>query len=304
MPSRADQPITGRKLGDAEQVTVDALALEAELAELGAQYEQYFLGIERRPPTKKHEAFKKKVERLKTTVVRQVAAKFRVQTLTNKVLTFERLWDRTIKEIEAGTYKRDVMRARRHEAERKKRRPDAPAENKADEVEELDLDDLDIDEAPDVAPAPAAAPAVVSPAAGVPGVARIAPVVSPLTTPAKPVPQVQAAAAAKPGAAAAPPRASPTVPAARPSSPPPPSTAQAAGGAQGLSDQKIRAIYDAYLTAKKRCGEDTSSLNYASVADTLRKQVPALMKQHNAKSVEFKVVIKDGKAVLRALPKE
>jgi hypothetical protein len=28
-----------------------------------------------------------------------------------------------------------------------------------------------------------------------------------------------------------------------------------------------------------------------------------LMKQHGAKSVEFKVVIKDGKAILRALPK-
>ena len=56
--------------------------------------------------------------------------------------------------------------------------------------------------------------------------------------------------------------------------------------------------------AKKRCNEDTSKLTFDSVANTLRQQVPALMKQHNAKSVEFKVVIKDGKAVLRALPKE
>lgn len=56
--------------------------------------------------------------------------------------------------------------------------------------------------------------------------------------------------------------------------------------------------------AKKRCGEDTSKLSLDSVASTLRSQVPTLMKQHNAKSVEFKVVIKDGKAVLRALPKE
>ena len=41
----------------------------------------------------------------------------------------------------------------------------------------------------------------------------------------------------------------------------------------------------------------------ASVAANLRKQVPELLKQHNAKSVEFKVVIKDGKAVLKAVPK-
>ena len=30
---------------------------------------------------------------------------------------------------------------------------------------------------------------------------------------------------------------------------------------------------------------------------------PELLKQHNAKAVEFKVVIKDGKASLKAVPK-
>jgi hypothetical protein len=44
-------------------------------------------------------------------------------------------------------------------------------------------------------------------------------------------------------------------------------------------------------------------MSFDSVAASLRKQVPELMKQHNAKSVEFKVVIKDGKAVLKAVPK-
>jgi hypothetical protein len=76
------------------------------------------------------------------------------------------------------------------------------------------------------------------------------------------------------------------------------------GSDGGLNEQKIKAIYDAYVMAKKRCGEDTSKLSLDSVASTLKSQVPSLMKQHNAKSVEFKVVIKDGKAVLRALPKE
>jgi hypothetical protein len=56
--------------------------------------------------------------------------------------------------------------------------------------------------------------------------------------------------------------------------------------------------------AKRRCNEDVSALSLDAVATTLRKQVPELMKQHKARSVEFKVVIKDGKAVLRALPKE
>jgi hypothetical protein len=70
-----------------------------------------------------------------------------------------------------------------------------------------------------------------------------------------------------------------------------------------LSEKKVKAIYDAYVMAKKRCNEDVSKISVETLASTLRKQVPELMKQHGAKSVEFKVVIKDGKAILRALPK-
>ena len=40
-----------------------------------------------------------------------------------------------------------------------------------------------------------------------------------------------------------------------------------------------------------------------AVAAALKKQVPAIMKQYNCKEVEFKVVIKDGKAKLTAVPK-
>ena len=53
-------------------------------------------------------------------------------------------------------------------------------------------------------------------------------------------------------------------------------------------------------------GGDPVILLHGGLGSTLNWgfQVPELMKQHNAKSVEFKDVIKDGKAVLRALPKE
>jgi hypothetical protein len=89
-------------------------------------------------------------------------------------------------------------------------------------------------------------------------------------------------------------------PASQPSQPPKPA---GAGGGAGLSDEKLKAVYDAYVTAKRRNQEDTSKMNFESVAANLRKQVPELLKQHGAKSVEFKVVIKDGKATLKAVPK-
>jgi len=39
------------------------------------------------------------------------------------------------------------------------------------------------------------------------------------------------------------------------------------------------------------------------VAASLRKQVPELLVRHRAKDVEYRVFVKDGRAVLRAVPK-
>jgi hypothetical protein len=96
----------------------------------------------------------------------------------------------------------------------------------------------------------------------------------------------------------------PVAPGARP--PPPPAAARAAAGPAAdvpLSKEKLDQIYSAYITAKKRCKESTDGITPDALAQSLRKQVPALIEQHGAKSVDFKVVIKDGKAILKAVPK-
>ena len=237
----ADQPSsseTGKKIADQEQAAKECDALESDLAKLRATYEQYFLGIERKPPVAEHARIKKRLTELKNSFYRQTAVKFRVSNLHTKFISYERLWVRTIQEIEDGTYHRDIFKARLHAKQK------AEAEKAAGKA----------------APAEAAAP----PAPGAPAVAR--PVISAPNAPAR---------------AAAP---------------------VASDGA--ISDSKLKAIFDAYVKAKKRCNEDTSKVSFDAMAATLKKQVPELMKQHNAKSIDFKVVIKDGKAVLRAVPKE
>lgn len=95
---------------------------------------------------------------------------------------------------------------------------------------------------------------------------------------------------------------------------PPPSRAQTAAAgarrvnrpsatsAEDLTDTKLRHLYKTYITARRRCGEG-ADLRYEDMAAALRKQVPRLMTQTGAKSVEFKVVIRSGKAVLKAVPK-
>jgi len=98
-------------------------------------------------------------------------------------------------------------------------------------------------------------------------------------------------------------------PARMPAAPPRPAPAAAAkaGGPSNLtaalSDQKLKVVFDAYVQAKRRCQEDTSKLSYDQMAANLRKQVPELVKKAGAQGVDFKVVIKDGKAILRAVPK-
>ena len=50
------------------------------------------------------------------------------------------------------------------------------------------------------------------------------------------------------------------------------------------------------------CGEPTAGISYESVASRIRAQVPQLLEKHKAKNIEFKVVIKGGRAVLKAIP--
>lgn len=310
---------SGTKIGDADGAAKECAGVEADLMELAAAYEQYFLGMERRPPTIKHNDLKRRVNALRNTFVNSTPVKFRIQNLQQRVTTFERLWERTLMEIENGTYKRDLFKARRHN-EQKKRKGNGTSATKSDGLddlhidEDLDLSDLDSDDG-DLAGAMAAATAAVEKPKAPPAVTPLVPTVAPLVPTVSPamggrttgsLPSITAPlpTAAKPAATGANPAFKPAAtaalkPAGTPSRAPAP-----VGSEGGLNEQKIKAIYDAYVMAKKRCGEDTSKLSLSSVASTLRSQVPTLMKQHNAKSVEFKVVIKDGKAVLRALPKE
>jgi len=73
--------------------------------------------------------------------------------------------------------------------------------------------------------------------------------------------------------------------------------------AAGLADPQMRALYDAYVEAKRRCKEDVSKITYDAVAKSVQKQIPEIMTRYKAKAVDFKVVIKDGKAILKAVPK-
>jgi len=284
------QDASGRARNAGDELADACTALEAEVEELKAKYEMYFLGVELREPVKWREEVKKKVLRLKESFTRNTGLRFRVQTLHARFLSYERLWLRSAREREEGTYRRDLFKARLHA--RGKPAPAAGARSRPGAAAHHDGEDVDLSDFHDepAAPPPVKAPpaAQASPAAAAP--ARPAAAAGAPPAPARPA----AGPAAKPAATG--PAPAPARPAAAAAPPPAPAAGR-------LGDAAMRELYDAYVTAKRRCNEDVSGLTYDAVARTVSKQIPEIMRQHQAKSVEFKVVIKDGKAKLTAVPK-
>jgi len=276
------------RLSDSEGVARELDELDGALAELRARFEQYFLGVDRQPPTKDHDAIRARLGKLRNAFVRSAAMKFRIQGLQQRFTTYDRLWQRTLTEMENGTYSRDLFKARR-----RRKTGDVPAAAPPPP-------------APAPAPAPAEPAAAAAPPAPLPTGTQSG---SPAPRPG-PVPSIAPVAipSGTQGGAARPPGiqagtqggAARTKPAGVPTGT---QGAVARAAAAALAEPRLRAVYDAFVAAKKRCKEDTSRLSFESVADSLRKQVPELLERHGAKDVEYKVVVKDGKAVLRAVPK-
>src|SRR3954454_24848208 len=110
MAADAQQDKLGKKtLIDNDVLEDECVAVEADLVKLKVTYEQYFLGLERRPPTQMYEDFKKSVTRLKSQFTRATGLKFKINTLYQKFISYDRLWQRTLMEMEAGTYRRDLF---------------------------------------------------------------------------------------------------------------------------------------------------------------------------------------------------
>ena len=299
----AQRPSVEERLSDAEGMTRELDSLDVAIAELKAHFEQYFLGVDRQPPTKDHESVRQRLGRLRIVFVRSAALKFRVQALQQRFTTYDRLWQRTLTEMENGTYSRDLFKARR----RRKTgdvpaapapspaAPEAKAQSGASPAPAAPVAEAPPPELPRP-PVPPAAPVAIP--TGTQGAARPGPVpsVAPVTVPTG----TQGGAARPKGVPAGTQGGAP-----RPPAPIPAGTqgAVARAAAAALAEPRLRAVYDAYLAAKKRCKEDVSRLSFESVADSLRKQVPELLERHGARDVEYKVVVKDGKAVLRAVPK-
>ena len=109
---------TGKERLANDQLSDLAGSLEEELEEVKVKYEMYFIGAERMEPSRRREDLKRNIARLKNAFTRNAGIRFRIQALHARYLSYERLWLRSTREKESGTYRRDVLKARRKAAER------------------------------------------------------------------------------------------------------------------------------------------------------------------------------------------
>ena len=135
-------------------------------------------------------------------------------------------------------------------------------------------------------PAPKAAPKVPKPAATA-------------SAPHEPVEQAKSAPQAPPPKPKSSPRAAPPPkPRSSPRAAPPPKPAAASSGQAGLSDQRVRDLHEK-LVALKRENNETGQVSFESLSRTLRETENKLRAQHKDRKIDFDVVIRDGKAIVK-----
>ena len=76
--------------------------LEQDITKLKAAYDQYFAGIERRPPDQLANKVAREVRTLTATVMTNTALRFRSQQAISRYNTYLQFWQRNLRELEEG----------------------------------------------------------------------------------------------------------------------------------------------------------------------------------------------------------
>jgi hypothetical protein len=315
-------------------------ALEAELELLSKKldrlrviYEQFFLGVEKMAPYTLQKDVVIGFHRLGQERIRSAASKFKYQSLVQKFSSYKAYWARTQREIEEGTYKRHVQRVQRREQVRTEH-----GELSAHDLAELrvireTLGDEAANEAESKRRAellaesrqPAGAPARTARGAMAPDDANNR---GDAPTYSAPAPAVTAEGQAALDfmreafgeEAARLPKAAPPEALRGMSAEEVARKAEALkalrarlGGAdrpavgapirQSREEIRDRQVYEKWVAAKRSVGDRAGLVSFDSLRQSMARQAEALREKHPGKEVGFDVVVKDGKAYLKPIPK-
>ena len=186
--------------------------LEEDLERLRVSFEQYFLGIDKRPPLERRDHLQRALRNLQTKRIQHTVTRFQFQGLLGRFNILDSYWTRTSRRIEEGTYRRDVFRAKMKAA----------------------------------------------------------------TPSAETLPPVEAAKETEPPPKLA---ASPLV-----------------------SEERLQRVYQDFIDARRFCGEPVEGLGFERLRAKLLAEAPKIADKAQVGRVDFQVVIRDGRAIVKAVP--
>jgi hypothetical protein len=195
---------------DPKQFESQLSEAETELDRLKALYEQWFQGFERLEPTILRKNFDRRLDAMRRDMPRNIGLRFRYQQMVQRYTSFIVYWRRIARQIEEGTYNRDIMRARKRLSE--STRPSPPPTTPSDAL---------ADERADAAPP------------------------------------------------------------------------------SGVSDDRIRELYDRFIEARLNNHERADNVKLESVAKSVRDMLPKLRQKYGDRPIDFEVVVKDGRVGLK-----
>lgn len=69
------------------------------------------------------------------------------------------------------------------------------------------------------------------------------------------------------------------------------------------NDDLMAQLHKEYMMARLECNQTVEGLSRDQLKQSISKSIPALQKQYPGKKIEFKVVVENGKAKLKAVPR-
>jgi hypothetical protein len=259
--------------------------MEVKIDRLRSMYESYFMGMERMPPETLRRDMNRMMLEMQQVPISNASLRFRYQALSQKWVLHTTYWNRTMREIESGIYRRDMARAQRHLATRG---------GVLTEEEAI--------------------------AIGIPKSRVKAFVARQLRQASKKTPiagnpivdsgeRAIAGSGERPAASGAAPESAPlkprSVPPPIPASArrsPPPDSAEPAPSLPGLSEPEFDGAYQRYVGAHRELGIEAEASSKEKLRDRLSKQLPKILADRKCENVRIEVAVEDGKVRLRAWP--
>lgn len=203
--------------------------LEERLEKVRVDFEKYFLGIDKRPPLDARADVQRTLRLMQNKRIQQTVVRFQFQGLIGRFNVLDSYWTRILRQIEEGTYARDLFKAKL------KQSPPLGAEALKAAESQKAAEALKAAEAQKVADAQKAAP--------------------------------------RPGAPH-----------------------------ELVSEDRLQRVYQDFIDARRFCGEPVEGLAYERIRDKLLAEAPKIAEKTHSSRVDFQVVIRDGRAVLKAVP--